>query len=59
LSCTETPEDTPPDLAAVEALLKNDSAITHVFAVHCETTSGILNPIGKIGESPRATASAS
>ena len=46
----ETPEDTPPDLAAVEALLKNDPAITHVFSVHCETTSGILNPIGKIGE---------
>jgi len=46
----ETPEDTPPDLAAVETLLKNDPAITHVFCVHCETTSGILNPIGKIGE---------
>jgi 2-aminoethylphosphonate-pyruvate transaminase len=46
----ETPEDTPPDLAAVEALLKNDPAITHVFCVHCETTSGILNPIGKIGD---------
>ena len=45
----ETPEDTPPDLAVVEAMLKSDSAITHVFAVHCETTSGILNPIGKIG----------
>ena len=41
----ETPEDTPPDLAAVEALLKGDPAITHIFAVHCETTSGILNPI--------------
>jgi 2-aminoethylphosphonate-pyruvate transaminase len=44
----ETPEDTPPDLAAVEALLKGDKAITHVFAVQCETTSGILNPIEKI-----------
>jgi 2-aminoethylphosphonate-pyruvate transaminase len=46
----ETPEDTPPDLAAVEALIKSDPAITHVFSVHCETTSGILNPIEKIGE---------
>jgi 2-aminoethylphosphonate-pyruvate transaminase len=45
----ETPEDTPPDLAAVERLLKEDAAITHIFAVHCETTSGILNPIGEIG----------
>ena len=46
----ETPEDTPPDLIAVEALLKADKAITHVFAVQCETTSGILNPIGKIAD---------
>src|SRR3954469_25658030 len=28
----ETPEDTPPDLAAIDALLKSDRAITHVFA---------------------------
>ena len=44
----ETAEDTPPDLAAVETLLKSDKAITHVFAVQCETTSGILNPVEKI-----------
>jgi 2-aminoethylphosphonate-pyruvate transaminase len=45
----ETAEDTPPDLAAVDALLKGDTGITHVFAVQCETTSGILNPIVEIG----------
>jgi 2-aminoethylphosphonate-pyruvate transaminase len=45
----ETPEDTPPDLAEVERMLKSDSAITHIFTVHCETTSGILNPIAEIG----------
>ena len=44
----ETPEDTPPDLARLDRLLADDRAITHVFAVHCETTSGILNPIGEI-----------
>lgn len=44
----ETPEDTPPDLARLEAMLVADKAITHVFAVHCETTSGILNPIVEI-----------
>jgi len=44
----ETPEDTPPDLALLDATLAADPAITHVFAVHCETTSGILNPIGDI-----------
>ncbi len=45
----ETREDTPPDLAEIERILKADAAITHVFAVHCETTSGILNPIAEIG----------
>ncbi len=45
----ETPEDTPPDLAEVEKVLKADTDISHVFAVHCETTSGILNPIVEIG----------
>src|SRR5262245_37711648 len=44
----ETAEDTPPDLTAIDRLLGADRAITHVFAVHCETTSGILNPIAEI-----------
>ena len=43
----ETPEDTPPDLDRLDRLLADDRAITHVFAVHCETTSGILNPIAE------------
>jgi 2-aminoethylphosphonate-pyruvate transaminase len=45
----ETPEDTPPDLARIEAVLKRTKSITHVFAVHCETTSGIVNPVHEIG----------
>jgi len=45
----ETPEDTPPDLAVVERILKETPAITHIFSVHCETTSGILNPIRDVG----------
>jgi 2-aminoethylphosphonate-pyruvate transaminase len=44
----ETPEDTPPDLAAIEEMLRADRSISHLFAVHCETTSGILNPIAEI-----------
>jgi 2-aminoethylphosphonate-pyruvate transaminase len=44
----ETPEDTPPNLGEVERLLESAPSITHVFAVHCETTSGILNPIAEI-----------
>jgi 2-aminoethylphosphonate-pyruvate transaminase len=46
----ETPEDTPPDLAALDAALAADAGITHVFTVHCETTSGILNPVHAIAE---------
>lgn len=45
----ETPEDTPPELAEVERILAADKAITHVFIVHCETTSGILNPVAEVG----------
>lgn len=46
----ETAEDTPPDPAEVERMLSEDAAIGHVLAVHCETTSGILNPIAEIAE---------
>ena len=46
----ETPEDTPPDLAEIDRILSNDRAITHVFGVHCETTSGVLNPISEVAQ---------
>jgi 2-aminoethylphosphonate-pyruvate transaminase len=46
----ETPEDTPPNLDTIDRMLGRSKGITHVFAVHCETTSGILNPIAEIGE---------
>lgn len=46
----ETPENVPPDLMAVDRLLEADKTITHVFAVQCETTSGILNPVEPIAE---------
>jgi 2-aminoethylphosphonate-pyruvate transaminase len=44
----ETAEDTPPEPSRVDALLAGDKAITHVAVVHCETTSGILNPLAEI-----------
>jgi 2-aminoethylphosphonate-pyruvate transaminase len=44
----ETAEDTPPDPAELRRRLSSDPAITHVAAVQCETTSGILNPIREI-----------
>ena len=46
----EVPEDTPTDLEALDQALAADGAITHVAAVHCETTSGILNPLSEIAE---------
>ena len=45
-----TAEDTPNDPAALDRLLKEDPAVTHVAAVHCETTTGILNPITALGQ---------
>ena len=44
----ETPEDMPVDPAALDAALAADAAITHVVVVHCETTSGVLNPVEEI-----------
>lgn len=44
----ETPEDAPPDPDALAARLVGAPTITHVAAVHCETTSGILNPIAAL-----------
>lgn len=51
-ACTtyETAEDVPPDPNRVARLLEEDTTITHVAVVHCETTSGILNPIEAIAE---------
>jgi 2-aminoethylphosphonate-pyruvate transaminase len=46
----ENAEDEPTDVTALSARLDADSAITHVAAVHCETTSGILNPIEDIAQ---------
>ncbi len=44
----EAPEDTPIDPAAVRAALEAEPALTHVALVHCETTTGLLNPVAEI-----------
>jgi 2-aminoethylphosphonate-pyruvate transaminase len=44
----EWPEDQAVDPQRVAAALAADAAITHVFVVHCETTSGVLNPIEQV-----------
>lgn len=38
------------DLGLLEKMLETDKEISHVAVVHCETTTGRLNPIEKIGE---------
>ncbi len=42
--------DTLPKQTDVDRLLTRDSAITNVAVVHCETTTGIINPIEEIGQ---------
>ena len=41
------------ELARVESALASDPGITHVAIVHCETTTGLLNPAANIGSLAR------
>ena len=47
-SVYETEENIPPSPQDLLSILRSDSQITDVVVVHCETTSGILNPIEEI-----------
>lgn len=47
-STFETAEDEPTTAADVDRLLAADPAITHVALIHCETSTGILNPLEEI-----------
>ena len=42
------PEDQPVDPERVDEALDADPAIAHVALVHCETTTGLLNPLEEI-----------
>ncbi len=44
----------PPRGDEVARILADDPGITHVLAIHCETSSGILNPVEEIAEATRA-----
>jgi 2-aminoethylphosphonate-pyruvate transaminase len=46
----EWAEDQPVDAGKVEAALAADQSISHVVVVHCETTSGVLNPVKAVAE---------
>ena len=47
-STFETAEDEPTTAADVDGLLSADPSITHVALIHCETSTGILNPLPDI-----------
>ncbi|WP_020408529.1 2-aminoethylphosphonate--pyruvate transaminase [Hahella ganghwensis] len=46
----DTGDYLPPNPEAVRKILENDLSITTVAIVHCETSSGILNPVEAIAE---------
>lgn len=43
-------ETCPPDVGQLAETLNRDRAITHVAMVHCETTTGMLNPVDAAGQ---------
>ena len=46
----EVAEDRTPSPSKVDAMLAQDDSVTHVCVAHCETTTGIINPVAEIGE---------
>ena len=48
LTVFETAEDVPTTPQDVDRLLAADPSITHVGLIHCETSTGILNPLPEI-----------
>ena len=48
LSVFETPDDVRTTAQDVDRLLARDPSITHVGLIHCETSTGILNPLSDI-----------
>ncbi|MHC4983624.1 MAG: 2-aminoethylphosphonate--pyruvate transaminase [Planctomycetota bacterium] len=45
----EFPENKKPEPGKVQAAIKENPGVTNVAVVHCETTTGIVNPIKEIG----------
>lgn len=49
VTVVEEAENRPIAPAAVTAALRQDASISHVAVVHCETTTGLLNPVVELG----------
>ncbi|MHC4418371.1 MAG: 2-aminoethylphosphonate--pyruvate transaminase, partial [Planctomycetota bacterium] len=43
------PENKTPDLRGIESALESDPEIAMLSMVHCETTTGIINPLKEVG----------
>jgi 2-aminoethylphosphonate-pyruvate transaminase len=50
LSIVEAADDVPITSPDVASALDRDSSITHVGLIHCETSTGILNPLPEIAD---------
>ncbi len=49
VSVLDSGETSPPDLERLDRLLRRDGGLGHVAMVHCETTTGMLNPADEVG----------
>lgn len=52
--CATFPEDQVVDPLSIVRHLDEDPDLTHVAVVHCETTTGIMNPVEELGKVVRA-----
>ncbi len=50
LTTFETPDDVPTTAEDVDRMLAKDASITHVGLIHCETSTGIRNPLAEIAD---------
>ena len=50
LTTFETPDDVPTTADDVDRLLAGDASITHVGLIHCETSTGMENPLAAIAD---------
>lgn len=50
----QVPEDRSVEADALTAALDAEPAVTHVAVVHCETTTGLLNPVAALSDVTRA-----
>lgn len=50
----ETPESKPHEGREIASAINSDPEISHVVAIHCETSSGMLNPLDEIAAAVRS-----